>query len=148
MAVKVPQAGSRPTSPSPRLPQVPPPHSPTHHPLSQPAGYCGLDKVELFPEETALAGVDKQRLLDVRIYCDNSVANGVVIMLALGTILRLLTALALVYCSRGIRLEPIMTAAGRLLGCVGRRGRRRCAAAAAAAAAGDAADQVAVAVTA
>lgn len=110
------------------------------HPILHPpkTGYCGLDAVELDPEQPeALLGADTAALLDPHVYCANVAMHGSLVLLALGLILRLLTALAVAYCSRGVRLEPALVALGRLLGS-GRRRRRRQAAAAAAAAAGEA----------
>lgn len=68
-----------------------------------------------------LAGADAARLLDVDIYCDNYAHSALLVLAAVGTILRLLTALAVRYCSHGIRLEAGAAAAARLLSCGGRR---------------------------
>ena len=56
-------------------------------------------------------------------YCANNVANGVIVLAALGTILRLGAALALAFCPRGLRLEPAVAAVARWL--LPRRRRRR-----------------------
>ena len=80
----------------------------------------------------ALAGVDRTQLLDISLYCANTVPHGVLVLLGLGCILRLLTALALAYVPRGIRLQPALQAAAHAVGW-GRRRRRRAARQAAAA---------------
>ena len=91
------------------------------------------------PEDpSALVGADTGALLDPRAYCANYAMHGALVLLALGCILRLLTALAVAYCARGVRLEPALAALGRLLGSGRRRRRRQAAAAAAAVAAGEA----------
>lgn len=84
-------------------------------------------------DPTALAGADTRALLDIQVYCENAVMHSLLVLAGLGLILRLLTALAVAYAPRGLRLEPALGALGRLLG-FGRRRRRRQAAAAAAAA--------------
>ncbi|KAL4458314.1 hypothetical protein ABPG75_013179 [Micractinium tetrahymenae] len=87
------------------------------------AGYCGLYAIDRFPEDAAaFAGVDTQRLLNIQQYCDNSVANGVLVLAALGTILRLLSAAALAYFPRGLRLEPVVNVVARWV--AGRRRQR------------------------
>jgi hypothetical protein len=97
--------------------------------------------VERFPEDpAALADLDTARLLDIGQYCENAVAHAVVVLFVLGCILRLLTALAVAYCPRGLRLEGALAAAARAAG-KGRRRRRRAAAAAQAAEAAASASQ-------
>lgn len=85
----------------------------TQHPGS---GYCGLYAIERFPEDAAaFAAVDTARLLDIRQYCANAVANDVLVLVGLGTILRLLSALALAYIPRGLGMEPAVNAVARWL---------------------------------
>lgn len=80
------------------------------------AGYCGLYAIERFPEDAAaFAAVDTARLLDIRQYCANAVANDVLVLVGLGTILRLLSALALAYIPRGLGMEPAVNAVARWL---------------------------------
>ncbi|PRW59962.1 white-brown complex 30 [Chlorella sorokiniana] len=82
------------------------------------AGYCGLDavKFDLDSPADALAGTDQAQLLDISIYCANSVPNAVLILLGLGCILRLLTALALAYVPRGLRLQPVLQGVAHMCG--------------------------------
>lgn len=90
------------------------------------AGYCGLDqvKLDLDAPADALSGADQSQLLDISLYCTNSVPNGVLVLLGLGCILRLLTTLALAYVPRGIRLQPVLQGVAHMFGW-GRRQRRR-----------------------
>ncbi len=100
---------SLPAGPSPRLTLAAQPCCPC-------TGYCGLYAIDRFPEDAAaFANVDTARLLDIRQYCANAVANDVLVLVGLGTILRLLSALALAYIPRGLRLEPAVNVVARLL---------------------------------
>lgn len=77
--------------------------------MRPPAGYCGLYKLGLNPEDpsagAALSGpLDSARLLDIRDYCANASAHAALVMLALGFILHAATALAVAHCSHGLRL--------------------------------------------
>lgn len=100
--------------------------TPLPSPSHLPAGYCGLDQVEfdLDAPVDALAGTDQSQLLDISLYCAKSVPNAVLVLLGLGCILRLLTALALAYVPRGLRLQPVLQAVAHMCGW-GRRQRRR-----------------------
>lgn len=107
------------------------PHPAAVSPPLPPAGYCGLDAVEEDPDAPLLLqGVDTRDLLDISRYCENTAMNGALILFGLGCILRLLTALALAFCPRGLRLEPLLSAAAQAFG-AGRRRRRQQAAEAA-----------------
>jgi hypothetical protein len=76
-------------------------------------------------DDTSFAGpLDRDRLLDIRQYCINAVPHAVLVMLALGLVLRILTALSVAYCSHGLRLGALVAPLARYVGRARRRRRQ------------------------